>query len=100
MPSHLFTDENYPQEYYRFILAYKLTDALNIYHNWVGLEDDFNETKMVMMVAYIVGIGISAAITVWMVDRYLKKQASEKEERETKKVLADYEIDGSMDQRT
>ena len=52
-----------------------MVDALRVYHNWVGLEDDFNETKLIMMVAYLVGIGLSAAVTMWMFDRFFKKQA-------------------------
>jgi len=72
-PTSLYNDTDYDQGYYRFILAYKMTDALRVYHYWVGLEDDFNETKQIMMVAYIVGIVLSALITVWMFDRYFKK---------------------------
>ena len=74
MPKDLFKDDLYSQEHYRFILAYKLTDALKIYHQWVSIEDDFNETKIVMLIAYVVGIFLSAMVTVWMVDRYLKQQ--------------------------
>ena len=55
------------------MLAYKMLDALRIYHNWVGLEDDFNETKLIMMIAYLIGILISAAITMWMFDNFFKK---------------------------
>ena len=59
--------------YYKFMLAYKFFDALRIYHNWVGLEDEYNETKLIMMVAYLVGILISAGVTIYMFDRFLKQ---------------------------
>ena len=38
------------------------------------MEKDFNETKLIMMIATIVGILISAAVTLWMFDRFSKKQ--------------------------
>lgn len=55
-------------------MAYKILDSIKIYHNWVGLEDDFNETKLIMMIAYLIGILISAGVTIYMFDRFLKKQ--------------------------
>ena len=48
-------------------------DAVRIYYYWVDLEDDFNETKLVMMVAYIIGIFLSAIVTMWMFDRFFKQ---------------------------
>ena len=95
--------EQYSQDYYRFVLLYKLTDSIKIYHAWVGMEDDYNETKMVMMVAYIIGIGCSAAMTVWMFDRFFKKQAKQKkiDDYEAEEQAArDCVIDGgNMDQK-
>ena len=38
------------------------------------MEKDFNETKLIMMIATIVGILISAAVTLWMFDRFSKKK--------------------------
>ena len=77
-----FADEVYAQDYYRFILAYKLIDALRIYYYWLDLEDDYNETKIIMLVAYIVGIVISAGITVFMFDRFFKKKTDEEKDED------------------
>lgn len=63
-------------------MAYKLTDAVRIYHFWVNLEDDFNDTKYIMMIAYVIGILCSAAVTVCMFDRFFKKQKEEDEDPE------------------
>ena len=54
---------------------YKLTDALRIYHYWVNLEEDFNETKLIMMIAYVVGIVMSAIVSAYMFDGYFKRQS-------------------------
>ena len=78
-PDSLYSDSVYDKVHYRFILLYKLTDALRIYHYWTGLEQDFNETKYIMMIAYIIGIVLSAFCTVYMFDRYFRQ---EKEKRE------------------
>lgn len=51
-----------------------MTDALRIYHHWIDVEKDYNDTKSIMMIAYIVGILISAGVTLWMFDRFSKKQ--------------------------
>jgi H+/gluconate symporter-like permease len=50
-----------------------MTDALRIYHHWIDVEKDYNDTKSIMMIAYIVGILISAGVTLWMFDRFSKK---------------------------
>jgi len=63
-------------------LAYKLLDSLRIYHNWVGLEDDFNETKQIMMIAYLVGILVSSGVTIYMFDRFAKRQNKKIEQAE------------------
>ena len=60
---------------------YKLTDALRIYHYWVNLEEDFNETKLIMMIAYVFGIVMSAIVSAYMFDGYFKRQ-SEKNHRD------------------
>lgn len=73
IPPSLYSDPNYEQEHFRFILMYKMTDALRIYHYWMGLEQDFNETKLIMMCAYVIGIIMSASVTVYMFDRYFKQ---------------------------
>ena len=73
IPPSLYSDPNYEQEHYRFILMYKMTDAMRIYHYWMGLEQDFNETKLIMMCSYVIGIVMSACVTVYMFDRYFKQ---------------------------
>ena len=72
-PEAHYSDSVYERTQYRFILLYKLTDALRIYHFWMSLEHDFNDTKLIMMCAYIVGICMSAGVTVYMFDNYFKK---------------------------
>ena len=52
-----------------------------MYYYWTGLEDDYNETKMVMMVAYVIGIILSAGVSLYMFDSFFKKQA-EKQKKE------------------
>lgn len=81
-PPALYSDVVYDKSHYRFILLYKLTDALRIYHYWTGLEQDFNDTKLIMMVAYIIGIVLSACCTVYMFNRYFRQQKERQAEYE------------------
>lgn len=87
--------------YYKFLFAYKLLDSLRIYHNWVGLEDEFNETKLIMMVAYLFGILISAAVTIYMFDRFLKKNVKKAKKYEEEEIVEEVKsvIEETMDQR-
>jgi len=48
----------------------------------VGLEDDFNETKQIMMIAYLVGILVSSGVTIYMFDRFAKRQNKKIEQAE------------------
>ena len=61
-------------------MVYKLTDALRIYHYWVNLEEDFNETKLIMMIAYVIGIVMSAIVSAYMFDGYFKRQSAKRDE--------------------
>ena len=71
-PLSQYSDSVYERAHYRFILLYKLTDALRIYHYWTDIEHDFNETKVIMMCAYVVGIILSACVTAYMFDHFWK----------------------------
>ena len=59
-------------------MAYKMTDALRIYYHWTGLEGDYNDTKTLMLIAYTIGIGLSAMVTMYMLNRFFKKEAEKK----------------------